>query len=246
MTQKLLLSIPALLALAACGGGGDAVTTVPAQAQYSSTTSTPNWTTTLPMNLSSYVKYDGTNVTFSQKVANVEYKQWNAGRGGHDVIDVQIDGEVITLTWDLTDQLHKGTHNGKDYRAWAEVVSNNDPNASENVVEVVIFGSQDPSTQRTTNLTIGVVGFETPDSVVAAATGTASYSGNGEIYYNSANCEEISEIQTNFAVDFNNSTISGTINVDDPTSSSQIAPGTYTFATATIPQTALTGNGFSA
>ena len=52
MTQKLLLAIPAALSLAACGGGGDDdVTTVPAQAQYSDTTSAPNWTTKLPANL---------------------------------------------------------------------------------------------------------------------------------------------------------------------------------------------------
>ena len=81
MTQKLLLAIPAALSLAACGGGGggggggDDVTTVPAQAQYSDTTSAPNWTTKLPANLSTYAERDGTNVTSSQKVVNVEYKQ---------------------------------------------------------------------------------------------------------------------------------------------------------------------------
>ena len=78
MTQKLLLAIPAALSLAACGGGGgggDDVTTVPAQAQYSDTTSAPNWTTKLTANLSTYAERDGTNVTSSQKVVNVEYKQ---------------------------------------------------------------------------------------------------------------------------------------------------------------------------
>jgi ABC-type glycerol-3-phosphate transport system substrate-binding protein len=38
MTQKLLFAIPAALSLAACGGGGDDVTNVPAQAQYSDST----------------------------------------------------------------------------------------------------------------------------------------------------------------------------------------------------------------
>jgi len=33
-------------------GGGDEATTEPAQAQYSSTTSTPHWATTLPVTLS--------------------------------------------------------------------------------------------------------------------------------------------------------------------------------------------------
>ena len=70
MTRKLLLAIPAALSLAACGGGDD-VTTVPAQAQYSDTTSAPNWTTKLPANLSTYAERDGTNVTSSQKVVNV-------------------------------------------------------------------------------------------------------------------------------------------------------------------------------
>jgi len=98
MTQKLLLALPAALSLAACGGGDDEATTTSAQAQYSYTTSSPNWTTTLPANLSVYAEQDGTNVTSSQKVANVEFKQWNATRGAHDQIDIQIDGEIITLT----------------------------------------------------------------------------------------------------------------------------------------------------
>ena len=85
MTQKLLLAIPAALSLAACGGGGD-----------DDVTSAPNWTTTLPANLTTYAERDGTNVTSSQKVVNVEYKQWNSTRGAHDQVDVQINGDVIT------------------------------------------------------------------------------------------------------------------------------------------------------
>ena len=92
----------------------------------------------------------------------------------------------------------------------------------------------------------GIVGFETPDSVVAAATGTANYSGSGEIYYLTANSMEVSDTQANFAVNFNTSTISGAISVDDPVGPSQLSPRTYNFATISVPTTALTGNGFSA
>jgi len=116
MAQKLLLALPAALSLAACGGGGgDEATTTPAQAQYSYTTGSPNWTTTLPATLSVYAEQDGTNVTSSQKVANVEFKQWNATRGSHDQIDIQIDGEIITLNWDTTNGEHVGTHDGRAY-----------------------------------------------------------------------------------------------------------------------------------
>jgi hypothetical protein len=248
MTQKLLLALPAALSLAACGGGGDdEATTTPAQAQYSLTTSSPSWTTTLPANLSVYAEQDGTNVTSSQKVANVEFKQWNATRGGHDQVDIQIDGEIITLNWDANDQLHSGTHDGRTYVTFGFSLNDGDPNAPETVVELsYIIAVNSTNAAIIDDIAASVYGYETPDAVVAAATGTANYSGTGSIYYLTPNAWEISETQANFAVDFNTSTISGAINVDDPITTSQSAPNTYTFATISVLQTALTGNGFSA
>ena len=38
----------------------------------------------------------------------------------------------------------------------------------------------DANTGTISEIAQGVIGFETPDSVVAAATGTANYSGGGE------------------------------------------------------------------
>jgi len=245
MTQKLLLALPAALSLAACGGGGDEATTTPAQAQYSYTTSSPNWTTTLPATLSVYAEQDGTNVTSSQKVANVDIKQWNATRGEPDQVDIQIDGKVITLTYDPVTQLTSGTHDGKTYHFSYFANTTTNPGQTETVAATIYIGVADANTNTTSELAAGVIGFETPDSVVAAATGTANYSGFGEIYYLTANALEISETQANFAVDFNTSTISGTVNIDQPTTTGQ-PPVTYTFATMTVPQTALTGNGISA
>ena len=250
MTQKLLLALPAALSLAACGGGGggDEATTTPAQAQYSYTTSSPNWTTTLPANLSVYAEQDGTNVTSSQKITNVEFKQWNATRGGHDQIDIQIDGEIITLNWDANNREHYGTHDGRTYAYIGDPITDGDPNAPETVADLIyLVAANSTNTAIFEDIAAGVVGFETPDAVVAAATGTANYSGGGEIFYLTANAWEVSETQANLAVDFNTSTISGAIDVDDPVVRSQTtAPYTYTFATISVPTTALTGNGFSA
>ena len=245
MTRKLLLAIPAALSLAACGGGSDDdVTTVPAQAQYSDTTSAPNWTTTLPANLTTYAERDGTNVTSSQKVVNVEYKQWNSTRGDHDQVDVQINGDVITLTWDATEQLHVGTYNGRTYVYDAVTITDNDPTAPEMVAEAFIFVSLDLTNPNSipTETALGVMGFETPDPVVAAATGTANYTGVGVMAFISANTYNTADMQANFAVNFTNSTISGAVDIDDP----RTGPLTYNFATVNVPQTALTGNGFSA
>ena len=248
MTQKLLLALPAALSLAACGGGGDEATTTPAQAQYSYTTSSPNWTTTLPATLSVYAEQDGTNVTSSQKVANVDIKQWNATRGEPDQVDIQIDGKVITLTYDPATRETSGTHDGKTY--YFDYFSNTQRNSNQTetvAAQVQIFVG-DANTSTISEIAQGVIGFETPDTVVAAATGTANYSGGGTIRYLAPTAWEISETQANFAVDFNTSTISGAINVDVPTTSSGSGSGpvTYSFATMTVPQTALTGNGFSA
>jgi len=248
MTQKLLLALPAALSLAACGGGGDEATTTPAQAQYSYTTSAPNWTTTLPATLSVYAEQDGTNVTSSQKVANVDIKQWNATRGEPDQVDIQIDGKVITLTYDPATRETSGTHDGKTY--YFDYFSNTQRNSNQTetvAAQVQIFVG-DANTSTISEIAQGVIGFETPDTVVAAATGTANYSGGGTIRYLAPTAWEISETQATFAVDFNTSTISGAINVDVPTTSSGSGSGpvTYSFATMTVPQTALTGNGFSA
>jgi hypothetical protein len=162
MTQKLLLAIPAALSLAACGGGGDDVTTVPAQAQYSDTTSAPNWTTKLPANLSTYAERDGTNVSSSQKVVNVEYKQWNSTRTAHDQVDVQINGDVITLTWDATEQAHVGTYNGRTHVYNAIPITDNDPTAPETVAEVFDIIGIDLTNPNSiaTEGAFGVMGFE--------------------------------------------------------------------------------------
>jgi hypothetical protein len=244
MTQKLLFAIPAALSLAACGGGGDDVTNVPARAQYSYTTSAPNWTTKLPANLSTYAERDGTNVTSSQKVVNVEYKQWNSTRAAHDQVDVQINGDVITLTWDATEQAHVGTYNGRTYVYNAIPITDNDPTAPETAAEVFDIISIDLTNPNSiaTEGAMGVIGFETPDSVVAAATGTANYTGRGNMVFMSASAVDVAEMQANFAVNFTNSTISGAVDIDDP----RTGPLTYNFATVNVPQTALTGNGFSA
>ena len=246
MTQKLLLALPAALSLAACGGGGDEATTTPAQAQYSYTTSSPNWTTTLPATLSVYAEQDGTNVTSSQKVANVDIKQWNATRGEPDQVDIQIDGKVITLTYDPATQLTSGTHDGKTYYFSYFSNTTTNPGQTETVAATIYIGVGDANTNTISETAAGVIGFETPDAVVAAATGTATYNGFGEIYYLTANAWESSETQASFTVDFNTSTISGKIDVDAPTTASQQPAGTYSFATISVPQTALTGNGFSA
>ena len=87
---------------------------------------------------------------------------------------------------------------------------------TETVAAVVDIFVGDANTGTISEIAQGVIGFETPDSVVAAATGTANYSGGGEIVYLAPNAWEISETQANFAVDFNTSTISGAISVDDP------------------------------
>ena len=126
----------------------------------------------------------------------------------------------------------------------SDSITDNDPTAPETVAEEFSIVSIDLTNPNSipTELTAGVVGFETPDSVVAAATGTANYTGVGGMAFISANAVEVADTQANFAVNFTNSTISGTVDIDDPLTN----PLTYNFATVNVPQTALTGNGFSA
>jgi hypothetical protein len=126
----------------------------------------------------------------------------------------------------------------------AVTITDNDPTAPETVAEVSDIISIDLTNPNSiaTEGAYGVMGFETPDSVVAAATGTANYTGRGNMVFMSANAVDVADMQANFAVNFTNSTISGAVDIDDP----RTGPLTYNFATFNVPQTALTGNGFSA
>ena len=182
--------------LAACGGGGDdEATTTPAQAQYSYTTSSPNWTTTLPATLSVYAERDGTNVTSSQKVANVDIKQWNATRGEPDQVDIQIDGKVITLTYDPATTWTSATHDGKTYYFSYFSNTQRNSNQTETVAAQVEIFVGDANTGTISEIAQGVIGFETPDAVVAAATGTANYSGGGTIRYLAPTAWEIQKLK---------------------------------------------------
>ena len=100
----------------------------------------------------------------------------------------------------------------------AVTITDNDPTAPETVAEVSDIIGIDLTNPNSiaTEGAYGVMGFETPDSVVAAATGTANYTGSGVMAFISANTYNTADMQANFAVNFTNSTISGSVDIDDP------------------------------
>ena len=66
---------------------------------------------------------------------------------------------------------------------------------TETVAAVVDIFVGDANTGTISEIAQGVIGFETPDSVVAAATGTANYSGGGTIRYLAPTAWEIQKLK---------------------------------------------------
>ena len=158
--------------------------------------------------------------------------------------DVEIYGKTVSMTWNATEGYYSGRVDGKDIYLKPKETGSDGGSWVASYDRLEIKGRNSSYTVWSVPL---FYGFETPDAVVAAATGTANYSGSGSMVYLAPNAWEISGLQANFNVDFNTSTISGAIKVDDPYISGQQQPAnTYNFATISVPTTALTGNGFSA
>ena len=248
MTYKILWAIPFAAALTACGGTDDTTGTTTAAAQIATTGVSLASTGTFHTGNSPMTLVQDGKVSFvSNEVINVKVNPLSATASSNRkdfTFDAEIYGKTVTMTWNATEGYYSGRVDGKDIYLKPKETGSDGGSWVASYDRLEIKGRNSSYTVWSVPL---FYGFETPDAVVAAATGTANYSGSGSMVYLAPNAWEISGLQANFAVDFNTSTISGAIKVDDPYISGQQQPAnTYTFATISVPTTALTGNGFSA
>ena len=248
MTYKILWAIPFAAALTACGGTDDTTGTTTAAAQIATTGVSLASTGTFPTGNSPMTLVQDGKVSFvNNEVINVKVNPLSATASSNRkdfTFDAEIYGKTVTMTWNATEGYYSGRVDGKDIYLKPKETGSDGGSWVASYDRLEIKGRNSSYTVWSVPL---FYGFETPDAVVAAATGTANYSGSGSMVYLAPNAWEISGLQANFAVDFNTSTISGAIKVDDPYISGQQQPAnTYTFATISVPTTALTGNGFSA
>ena len=248
MTYKILWAIPFAAALTASGGADDTTGTTTAAAQIATTGVSLASTGTFPTGNSPMTLVQDGKVSFvNNEVINVKVNPLSATASSNRkdfTFDAEIYGKTVTMTWNATEGYYSGRVDGKDIYLKPKETGSDGGSWVASYDRLEIKGRNSSYTVWSVPL---FYGFETPDAVVAAATGTANYSGSGSMVYLAPNAWEISGLQANFAVDFNTSTISGAIKVDDPYISGQQQPAnTYTFATISVPTTALTGNGFSA
>ena len=243
MTYKLLWTIPFAAALTACSTAEETTGTKTAAAQIAtsgvSLASTGTFNTgNNPMTLEQNGKVSFVN----DEVINVKVNPLSASASTNRkdfTFDVEIYGKTVTLTWDATESHYAGRVNGKDIYLKPKETGSDGGSWVASYDRLEIKGRNPSYIVWSVPL---IYGYETADATVAAATGTANYTGRGNMVFMSASAVDVAEMQANFAVNFTNSTISGAVDIDDP----RTGPLTYNFATVNVPQTALTGNGFSA
>ena len=243
MTYKFLWTIPFGAALTACSSAEETTGTTTAAAQIAtsdvSLASTGTFNTgNNPMTLAQNGKVSFVN----DEVINVKVNPLSASASTNRkdfTFDVEIYGKTVTLTWDATESHYAGRVNGKDIFLKPKETGSDGGSWVASYDRLEIKGRNPSYIVWSVPL---IYGYETADATVAAATGTANYTGRGNMVFMSASAVDVAEMQANFAVNFTNSTISGSVDIDDPLTN----PLTYNFATVNVPQTALTGNGFSA
>ena len=243
MTYKLLWTIPFAAALTACSTAEETPGTTTTAAQIAtsgvSLASTGTFNTgNNPMTLAQNGKVSFVN----DEVINVKVNPLSASASTNRkdfTFDVEIYGKTVTLTWDATEGHYAGRVNGKDIFLKPKETGSDGGSWVASYDRLEIKGRNPSYIVWSVPL---IYGYETADATVAAATGTANYTGRGNMVFMSASAVDVAEMQANFAVNFTNSTISGAVDIDDP----RTGPLTYNFATVNVPQTALTGNGFSA
>ena len=82
-----------------------------------------------------------------------------------------------------------------------------------------------------------VYGYETAESTVAAATGTATYTGQGRLSLQMPTTREWRKLDANLSVDFSNNTIGGSMKISEAADHTKLTAGTLTLPTTTMSST---------
>ena len=86
-----------------------------------------------------------------------------------------------------------------------------------------------------------VYGYETAEATVAAATGTATYTGQGRLFVQMPTTREWRKLDANLYVDFSNNTVGGSMKISGAADHTNLTAGTLT-----LPTTAMSSTGFDA
>ena len=152
--------------------------------------------------------------------------------------DVEIYGKTVSMTWNATEGYYTGRVDGKDIYLKPKETGSDGGSwvASYDCLE--IKGRNSSYTVWSVPL---IYGYETADATVAAATGTATYTGNGRLSLQMPTDREWRNLDASLSVDFGNQTVGGSMKISDAKDHKNMTAGTLT-----IPTTAISGNGFDA
>jgi hypothetical protein len=152
--------------------------------------------------------------------------------------DVEIYGKTVTLTWDATESHYAGRVNGKDIYLKPRETGSDGGSWVASYDRLEIKGRNSSYSVWSVPL---IYGDETADATVAAATGTATYTGNGRLSLQKPTNREWRKLDASLSVNFNNQTVAGSMKISEAVDHTKMTAGTLT-----IPTTAISGNGFAA
>ena len=242
MTYKLLWTIPFAAALTACSTAEETTGTKTAAAQIAtsgvSLASTGTFNTgNNPMTLAQNGKVSFVN----DEVINVKVNPLSASASTNRkdfTFDVEIYGKTVTLTWDATESHYAGRVNGKDIFLKPKETGSDGGSWVASYDRLEIKGRNPSYIVWSVPL---IYGYETADATVAAATGTATYTGNGRLSLQKPTNREWRKLDASLSVNFNNQTVAGSMKISEAVDHTKMTAGTLT-----IPTTAISGNGFAA
>lgn len=242
MTYKILWAIPFAAALTACGGADDTTGTTTAAAQIATTGVSLASTGSFPTGNNSMTLVQDGKVSFvNNEVINVKVNPLSTTASSNRkdfTFDVEIYGKTVSMTWNATEGYYTGRIDGKDIYLKPKETGSDGGSWVASYDRLEIKGRNSSYTVWSVPL---VYGYETADATVAAATGTATYTGNGRLSLQMPTDREWRKLDASLSVDFGNQTVGGSMKISDA-----IDHGNMTAGTLIIPTTAISGNGFDA
>ena len=152
--------------------------------------------------------------------------------------DVKIYGKTVSLTWDAKEEHYSGRFDGRDIYLKPKETGSDGGSWVASYDRLEIKG-------RNSSYTVGsvplVYGYKTAEATVAAATGTAPYTGQGRLSLLMPTSREWRKLDANLSVDFNNSTVGGSMKISEAADHTKLTAGTLT-----LPTTTMSSTGFAA
>ena len=243
MTYKFLWAIPLAAAITACSNPEDTTNaTTTAAAQIATSGVSLASTGTFPTGNSPMTLVQDGKVSFVQnEVINVKVNPLSATTSNNRkdfTFDFEIYGKTVTLTWDAKEEHYSGRVNGKDIFLKPKETGSDGGAWVASYDRLEIKGRNSSYTVWSVPL---IYGYETADATVAAATGTATYTGSGRLSLQMPTDREWRKLDATLSVDFGKKTVGGSMKVSEAEDHTKMTAGTLI-----IPTTAISGNGFDA